>query len=345
MVDSSSAERTMIEIAPIGHSSHVEQAVPNGNFSVDDVDVPQLVEIQEDTTPSRRAVAIAIMLYAACSSTLMVINKVSVHLSKSASVVLLSQFAFSALGVRVFKAAKPHEDVEFLQLPKVKAFFPACLIFFLCLLSNTEALGVSNVETVIAARCCTPIAVAVVERLWMGTDLPSSRGLLSLGGIIVGGAIYAMSDAGLQLFQSLWLLVYFVSLVIETVFVKMIIETLQMSTWTRVYYNNTISIPLVLAALVINGDTSVTMIEGWTSEQTVVIFLSCLVGLGISYAGFHLRKLVTATSFSVVGVVCKLITVLLNDVIWTHHSNAVGHCGILVCIAACYAYEQSKKKS
>lgn len=215
----------------------------------------------------------------------------------------------------------------------------------MCLLSNTEALGESNVETVIAARCCTPIAVAFVERLWLGSDLPSYRGLLSLGGIIVGGAIYAMSDAGLQLFQSRWLLLYFISLVVETVFVKMIIETLQMSTWTRVYYNNTLSIPLVLAALVITGDTSAMVISSLTSEQTVVIFISCLVGLGISYTGFHLRKLVTATSFSVVGVVCKLVTVLLNDAIWTHHSNAVGHCGILVCIAACYAYEQSKSKS
>jgi len=71
---------------------------------------------------------------------------------------------------------------------------------------------------------------------------------------------------------------------------------------------------------------------------------SCVVGITISYAGFNLRKLISATSFTVVGVVCKVITVLINDVIWKNHSNTAGHIGLGICICAGFLFERSKKK-
>lgn len=37
------------------------------------------------------------------------------------------------------------------------------------------------------------------------------------------------------------------------VFVKFIVDTVQMSTWTRVYYNNTLSIPMVLLSSTVMG--------------------------------------------------------------------------------------------
>merc|ERR1712113_1070131 len=82
----------------------------------------------------------------------------------------------------------------------------------------------------------------------------------------------------------------------------------------------------------------------WTASAFGAVFLSCVVGVAISYAGFNLRKLVSATSFTVVGVVCKLITVLINDLIWTQHSNAIGHFGLLICIAAGFMYERAKSQ-
>merc|ERR1719413_30763 len=82
----------------------------------------------------------------------------------------------------------------------------------------------------------------------------------------------------------------------------------------------------------------------WSFGAIVAVTLSCVVGVAISYAGFNLRSLVSATTFTVVGVVCKIITVLLNDMIWTQHSNAIGHLGLLICIARGFAYERAKAK-
>merc|ERR1712006_13515 len=117
---------------------------------------------------------------------------------------------------------------------------------------------------------------------------------------------------------------------VEMVFVKFVVENIQMSTWTRVYYNNTLSIPMALLSCALEGFkfTEAT----WGAPALLSVWLSCIVGVAISYAGFSLRKLVSATAFTVVGVVCKLITVLINDLIWTQHSNAWGHLSLGICI-------------
>jgi len=233
-------------------------------------------------------------------------------------------------------------DIETLRWQKVKPFSVATAVFYLCLLSNTQALRFVNVEAVIVVRSCSPIAVSVLEHLTLGRDLPSCTGVMALLLIAGGAAIYAFGGEGIQVDGLAWLAVYFVFIVTEMVFVKFVVDTVPMSTWTRVYYNNALSIPMALLSDIWQGDTSFTKVD-WTPSAVLAVSLSCVVGVAISYAGFNLRQLVSATSFTVVGVVCKLVTVLINDVIWTHHSNAIGHLGLLVCIAAGFCYERTKR--
>merc|ERR1711862_404616 len=116
------------------------------------------------------------------------------------------------------------------------------------------------------------------------------------------------------------------------------------STWTRVYYNNTLSIPMAILYAMAEGDGSGFLPTEWTFGGVMALGMSCVIGVAISYAGFNLRQLVSATSFTVVGVVCKILTVLINDTIWQKHSSALGHVGLLICIAAGFFYEVSKKK-
>lgn len=138
--------------------------------------------------------------------------------------------------------------------------------------------------------------------------------------------------------------IYFVFIVLEMVFVKFVVETVPMSTWTRVYYNNALSIPLVVISSGMLGFGQFLTVE-WGVEHGLIVGLSCVVGVAISYAGFNLRKLVSATTFTVIGVMCKLITVLLNDFLWSQHSNLMGHVGLGLCIAAGWAFEKSKVQS
>ncbi|CAJ1394926.1 unnamed protein product [Effrenium voratum] len=307
---------------------------------------------QEETQPDQKLeqadlpmqkVAVSVLFYAACSSTLLLINKVAMHFVPDASFILFCQFLVSSLTVRSIKCAAPDADIELIRWEKARPFFLACLIFFLCLLANTAALKSVNVETVIVARSCAPIAVSVLEHYTLGRALPSAKGTCALMGIAGGAVVYVVSDEGFRIEGYTWLLLYFVFIVTEMVFVKFVVETVPMSTWTRVYYNNTMSLPLVVLSSSFMGFGAFLEVS-WDFQHVGVVALSCIVGVAISYSGFNLRKLVSATSFTVIGVLCKLLTVLLNDMVWSKHSNFMGHLGLLLCIAAGFAYEQTKAK-
>lgn len=310
-----------------------EACVPPEATHSEQQDVAQQME--------RRNTAVSVALYALCSSTLLVINKVAVHLVHDATFVLFCQFLLSSLWVRLLKLLYPEMDIELLTWSKVKPFSVATLIFYVCLLANTQALLSVNVETVIVVRACSPIAVAMLDKVALGQSLPSLKGCLALLAIAGGAAVYSSSEAGFRIDGYAWLSVYFVFIVVEMVFVKFLISNVPMSTWTRVYYNNALSLPLAVLSASLSRDLAF-LRTPWSFEAVLVVTASCIVSVAISYAGFNLRKMVSATSFTVVGVVCKLLTVLINDIIWTQHSNALGHVGLLICITAGFQYERAK---
>merc|ERR1712228_994436 len=111
---------------------------------------------------------------------------------------------------------------------------------------------------------------------------------------------------------------------------------------TRVYYNSALSIPMTIFSALVTGDYDSISSAPWTLGAVVVVSVSCVVGVGIGYSGFNLRKVVSATTFTVVGVVCKIFTVLINDLIWSQHSNLAGHVGLMICLASGFLYERSK---
>ena len=54
-------------------------------------------------------------------------------------------------------------------------------------------------------------------------------------------------------------------------------------------------------------------------QGILVILVTCIVGVAISYAGMECRNLLSATAFTVVGVLNKMATVLVNTAIWDKH--------------------------
>ena len=49
----------------------------------------------------------------------------------------------------------------------------------------------------------------------------------------------------------------------------------------------------------------------------------------------------TATAYTVVGVMNKTLTVLANALVWDKHASAVGLCSLTVCLAGGTLYQQA----
>jgi solute carrier family 35 len=63
--------------------------------------------------------------------------------------------------------------------------------------------------------------------------------------------------------------------------------------------------------------------------------------MGISFAGFKCNQVITATAYTVVGVMNKMLTVLINVLIWDKHASAVGIGSLAVCLLGGSLYEQA----
>lgn len=63
-----------------------------------------------------------------------------------------------------------------------------------------------------------------------------------------------------------------------------------------------------------------------------------------SYTGWLCRGMVSATSYTLVGVVNKFLTVLLNVVLWDKHSTTAGIISVCVCLGAGTLYQQAPRR-
>lgn len=72
-----------------------------------------------------------------------------------------------------------------------------------------------------------------------------------------------------------------------------------------------------------------------------ILLFSCVAGTAIGYTGWLSRSLVSATSYTLVGVVNKFLTVLLNVLIWDKHSSTTGLVAVCICLGAGFFYQQA----
>ena len=137
---------------------------------------------------------------------------------------------------------------------------------------------------------------------------------------------------------------------IDFVYIKHVVMTIGLNTWGLVLYNNLEALLLFPIELLIMGELKKISHEirdesDWYEMQVVLpVGLSCLFGLAISFFGFSCRRAISATGFTVLGIVNKLLTVVINLVVWDKHSTFVGTLGLLICMFGGVMYQQSTVK-
>ena len=147
-----------------------------------------------------------------------------------------------------------------------------------------------------------------------------------------------------------WAVAYLVSMTIDFVYIKHVVMTIGLNTWGLVLYNNLEALLLFPIELLIMGELKkikheITVESDWYEMQVVLpVGLSCLFGLAISFFGFSCRRAISATGFTVLGIVNKLLTVVINLVVWDKHSTFVGTLGLLICMFGGVMYQQSTVK-
>lgn len=286
------------------------------------------------------SILFAVLGYATCSSLMLVVNKVCVHVLPAPSFVLLMQVSSAWISVKGC-GLMGLVEVDDLELPKLKSFFWVSVAFLACIFANIKTLQYCNVETFIVFRASTPVVIGVADWLFLGRELPNTRSSLSMLALVVGAGSYMYTDASYIVQGYRWVAIWFCTFCFDQLYIKHVVDSVAVrSNWGRVFYTNLWS-SILLLFLTLALEPHVLTKTVWTQEKVAALALSCALGTAMSYFAFLCRAAVSATSFTVVGNVCKVTSVLINILIWDKHASVMGIGFLLACLVAAGAYEQA----
>ncbi|KAI5446317.1 GDP-fucose transporter 1 [Lathyrus oleraceus] len=285
--------------------------------------------MSSSTKPPHYATSGLVIGYALYSSLLAIINKYAITQFNYPGLLTALQYLTSALGVYLFgKLGFLHHDP--FTIPIAKKFFPAALVFFLAIFTNTNLLRHANVDTFIVFRSLTPLLVALADTAFRGQPSPSNLTFFSLVVILAGAVGYVATDSGFTLTAYSWAFAYLVTITTEMVYIKHMVMSLGLNTWGFVLYNNVLSLMITPFFWFLTGENfevsnAINSSTGSLFEMIafLAVSLSCVFGLLISFFGFAARKAVSATAFTVTGVKCLIFCYMFYR--YTDFGSGISH--------------------
>ncbi|KAJ9473054.1 GDP-mannose transporter GONST4 [Diplonema papillatum] len=305
----------------------------------------------EETENSRGQVFEVLLLaggFAFSSSLLVVINKWALKYFKYGAALAALQFAVSAF-VAWFLGVTGQTKVDSLDRKKVMGFMPAVCMFYISVATNLKLLEISNVDTYIVVRSLVPIFTLGLEMAYLKSPWPGVKTFLALLLIFFGACGYVAHENHFQWHAYFYAITYLFAFTIDQVLIKKIVMDVKLTRWGLVYYNNLLALVLMPIGGLVTGEWASLrkamedpkLVQAMLEPQALLpIGLSCLFGLSISFFALNARRALTATAFTVLGVVCKFVTVFVNTLAWDEHASSVGIACVCVCISGGIIFQQ-----
>mmetsp|Transcript_20394 Transcript_20394/g.29502 ORF Transcript_20394/g.29502 Transcript_20394/m.29502 type:complete len:301 (-) Transcript_20394:205-1107(-) len=278
--------------------------------------------------------------YMLCSACLLISNKLAVHLLPAPSFILFAQLTGTVLVVQIANGMG-YIECDKLQKDKALKFLPVALIFLSTIFLNIKSLQYANVETFMIFRFSTPLLISVADYAYLGRELPSSRSWVCLFALLVGAVGYGTTDSAFQVegyaFCAVWYLVF----CLDQIYLKHITNTVKMdSNWGRVYYSNLLAALPLVVPFVLNP-SEIEAVKAMDTNGFIALMVSVALGAAMSYFAWMARSLLAATSFTIVGNVCKILTIAINVTLWEKHASSFGVGCLMFCLFAAYFYKQA----
>ena len=258
------------------------------------------------------------------------------------------QFGCSASFV-IFLQATGLAPVDVFEWPKVQAYLLYVTLFCLSIYLNMKTMTHANIETVVTFRACAPLVVNVLDWAFMGREPPRLRSAIALFVISVGAATYVFTDRafGLSGWSAYtWASCYLGIISIEITYAKHIVgPSLKWSTmWGPTLYTNALSIlPMSIMAYV-SGEHRVAASAEWDRTAVGLVGVSCALGVAMSFAGFRMANLLSATGFAVFGVSNKMVVTMCSVLFLDQHASPLGVCALVVCLVGAACYKQAPER-
>lgn len=283
----------------------------------------------------------SVPFYMLASSTMLVMNKVAISVFERPLLLLFIQLSFTSLTVLIGGELKVFSLTGF-NKETLKKFWLVPLTFLLSIFSNIKILQHTNVETFIVLRASTPLIMSILDVQFLNRRLPSKRSWGSIVTVFIFATLYVILESKTLTTDSmLWVVIWYANFCFDQIYIKHVVDTVKMTLWDRVLYTNYIPTIILSPALFLFEDP-IEIEKSDLLHISTIIFSTCALGLMMSYTSFWTRKQVSATTFTVIGNVCKFLTITINYFIWEHHATSYGIMALSVCVIASSFYQQAE---
>jgi GDP-mannose transporter len=291
----------------------------------------------------------AIVLFFVVNPLLLLCNKVAVMMVPLPGVIMWLQFAFAAVVLHMFTLQLPALsfcEVEPLEKSKIVTFGLTASLMAVLMLVSLRILQDVPIEAMICLKACLPLVFILPEYFIFNIDLPSKRSFACLIGCALCMMGYYFTESHqIDLFVYTLILVWFAFVVFDGLAIKYVMNLTPMSNWTRSYYQNALGlVPLTFFALREWNDAK-QLIPQISAAAGAIIFLSCVLGLAMSFSGYLARDAFSPLGFVLVGNSCKWLAILTNAFMWNQHASPVGIACVCLSLLFCVGYEQSATKN
>lgn len=165
-------------------------------------------------------IILSIIAYSICSGTLVLLNKlVLYYIGPYPSVIVSFQLFVTLIFILICKITK-RLQVDDIQWIYVKPYLLYTIAFSLGVYCNMKSLSYSNVETVIVFRSISPCVVSILDYIFLGRELPSTKSWIALFTIVFGAYCYAYNDKQFQsqgIYTYIWPFLYLIIISFEMV--------------------------------------------------------------------------------------------------------------------------------
>jgi len=135
-----------------------------------------------------------------------------------------------------------------------------------------------------------------------------------------------------------------VAIVSEMTYAKHMITGINFESpiWGSVFYTNVLSTVPIASLAVVSGELrQLPHAEQPGSVGIVMLAACCMLGVCMNWSGWNCRSNISAASYSLLGVACKLNSVLLNVLIWDKHATPIGVMWLILCLVCSAFYQQA----
>lgn len=284
------------------------------------------------------------------------LNKISITFIPNAALLLFVQIASTVViisSAAMFSAQK----VVFIPSPRmIKAYSSVAALFLATIYSNFRLIHAVGVNPFIVLRCTTPLIVSVLDWCFLGRELPDRRSIIALAGIFISGSAFTLPKLTLfgdweslrhsDLSGVFWALVWLSCFALDMIYIKHIVDSYPCNGLERTLYQNALSLPILTLILISPLETAgVSSLHAAATEYAqVALILSCVAGTILSFTGMTLRSELSATVFTILGIVCKMASAFLNELFVEAEDSVYSFACIFLSIISSSMYRQAPIK-